>query len=418
MSILINNVLLNHEIVDILIEGNKIVKVEKNIDAVVDTLIDGTDKAVIPGLINAHTHAAMTLFRGFADDMKLEAWLSEKIWPNEANLTEEYVYWGTRLACLEMIKSGTTLFHDMYWHTDPTIQAVIDSGIRGVISSVLFDSSSEEQGAALRQVALETLKKQHLNNRIQISIGPHAIYTNSRSMLQWAKKTADENNLLIHIHLSETKTEVENAKSLLGCTPVEYLEKIGILGENVVAAHCVWLTDHDLELLAKRDVKVVHNPASNMKLSSGISFRYNDLKAAGLTIGLGTDGCSSSNNLDMIEAMKLASLLSKASSEDPTSMSVQETMNLATVNGAKIFNINAGRVEVGCLADLCLVDLKRPDMVPNHNFLSNLIYSSNGSCVDTMICDGQVVMDHRQVKDEQQILEQAALCAEKLFYKS
>lgn len=415
MNLLIRNVLFDNRITDILIEDNQIVKIEKGIDAVVDRIIDGTGKAVVPGFINAHTHAAMTLFRGFADDMKLEEWLTQKIWPYEAKLTDEQVYWGARLACLEMIKSGTTMFHDMYWNSDATIQAVIDSGIRGVISSVLFDSAGEEQGIALKKIVNKMLEKQQ-NPRVQISIGPHSVYTNSPSLLKWAKATADDNNLLIHIHLAETKIEVENAKSAFGCTPVEYLEKLDVLGENIVAAHSVWLTDHDIELLAKRGVKVVHNPASNMKLCSGIAFRYKDLKAAGVTVGLGTDGCSSSNNLDMIEAMKLASLLCKATTEDPTAMSVEETLNLATINGAKIFNINAGKIESGRLADLCLVDLKRPEMIPNHHFLSNLIYASNGSCIDTVICNGKILMENRKVKDENKIIEQAVLCAEQLFY--
>lgn len=417
MSLLINNVLLDNQIIDILIEGNKIVKVEKDIDAVVDHIIDGTGKAAIPGLINSHTHAAMTLFRGFADDMKLEEWLSQKIWPYEANLTNDYVYWGTRLACLEMIKSGTTIFNDMYWRSEVTIQAVIDSGIRGVIGSVLFDTAGKEQGEFLKNTVKETIKKlSGYHSRIGISIAPHAIYTNSKELLQWAKKTADKHNLLLHIHLSETKTEVANAKQAFGCTPVEYLEKIGVLDKNTVAIHCVWLTDHDIELLAKRGAKVIHNPASNMKLSSGIAFRYKDLKSAGVTIGLGTDGCSSSNNLDMIEAMKLASLLCKATTEDPTAMNVEETLALATTNGAEIFDLNIGKIEQGRLADISLVNLNLPEMVPNHNFLSNLIYSANGSCIDTVICDGKIVMEHRKVKDETTIKQEAAICAEKMFY--
>lgn len=417
MSLLINNVLFDNQIIDILIEGNKIVKVEKDIDAIVDHIIDGTGKAAIPGLINSHTHAAMTLFRGFADDMKLEEWLSQKIWPYEANLTNDYVYWGTRLACLEMIKSGTTIFNDMYWRSEATIQAVIDSGIRGVIGSVLFDTAGKEQGEFLKNNVKETIKKlSGDNSRIGISIAPHAIYTNSKELLQWAKKTADKHNLLLHIHLSETKTEVANAKQVFGCTPVEYLEKIGVLDKNTVAIHCIWLTDHDIELLAKRGAKVIHNPASNMKLSSGIAFRYKDLKSAGVTIGLGTDGCSSSNNLDMIEAMKLASLLCKATTEDPTAMNVEETLALATTNGAEIFDLNIGKIEQGRLADISLVNLNLPEMVPNHNFLSNLIYSANGSCIDTVICDGKIVMEHRKVKDETTIKQEAAICAEKMFY--
>jgi 5-methylthioadenosine/S-adenosylhomocysteine deaminase len=220
---------------------------------------------------------------------------------------------------------------------------------------------------------------------------------------------------LYHIHLSETKTEVENAQKNYGLTPVAYLHSLGVLDKNTVAAHCVWLDNHDIELLSNAGAKVIHNPSSNMKLASGIGFRYNDLKKAGVTIGLGTDGCASSNNLDMIEAMKTASLLCKASFHDPTAMPVQESFDLATKNGATIFNTPLGEIKEGNLADLCLVDLNRPEMTPCHYFLSNLIYASNGNSIDTVICNGQIVMQQRHVKDEQLILDKATEAARKLF---
>ncbi len=357
----------------------------------------------------------MTLFRGYADDMELFEWLTQKIWPNEAKLTEDHVYWGTRLACLEMIKTGTTLFHDMYWHSDAIIQAVKDSGIRTVISSALFDRGDEASLSKLKATIARNVA-QEKPSTIQISVGPHAIYTNSEASLKWAKAMADDKGLLLHIHLSETQKEVEDAKKAFGCSPVEYLYKLGVLGENTVAAHCVWLSDNDIEILAKTGVNVVHNPASNMKLSSGVCFRYADLKSAGINVGLGTDGCSSSNNLDMIEAMKLASLLAKGTSGNPAIMPIDEAFALATTNGAKIFNINAGKIEAGRIADLCLVDLNRPEMVPNHNFLSNLIYAANGSCINTLICNGNVVMENRIVKDENVILQKASACADEIFY--
>ncbi len=416
-SILIQNVLHNNNVIDLLVEDNKIAKIGPNINTTATHTIDGTGKGVVAGFINGHTHAAMTLFGGFADDMKLHDWLTQKIWPNEARLTEQQVYWGTRLACLEMVKSGTTLFNDMYFFPDAIHQAVIDSGIRGVNATTLFDTRGEAQLTALKKKAKQYITKNRPAT-LQVALGPHAIYTNTKESLQWAQRMAEEYNLLLHIHLSETKEEVDDVIKNWGCTPVEYLYQLGLLTPKTVAAHCVWLSDKDIELIAKTGTKVVHNPASNMKLASGIGFRYHDLKTAGVTIGLGTDGCSSSNNLDMVEAMKLASLLAKATSGNPAMMPIEETLALATSNGAKIFGIEAGEIAVGKLADFSLVDLKRPEMVPNHNFLSNLIYASNGSCIDTVICDGKMVMLNKVVKDEAKIMEEASACAEALFYKT
>jgi len=415
MSILINNVLLRGQIVDILIEGNTISKIGK-IEPCgrIDHVINGDKKAAIPSFINGHTHAAMTLFRGFADDMLLEPWLQEKIWPYETRLTDEYVYWGTRLACLEMIKTGTTLFHDMYWHLPAAAQAVADSGIRAVLSTVLINVAGKKQEELQKKLALEALNTQFCS-RVRLSVAPHAIYTTDAELLKWGKNLADKHGLLYHIHLSETKTEVENAVKNYGLTPVKYLHSLGVLDKNTVAAHCVWLDNQDIELLANAQAKVIHNPNSNMKLSSGIGFRYNDLKKASVTVGLGTDGCASSNNLDMVEAMKTASLLCKASFNDPTAMPVQESFDLATKSGADIFNNRLGRIKEGNLADLCLIDLNRPEMIPCHHFLSNLIYASNGNSVDTVICDGQIVMQQRRVKDEQQILNKATEMAKKIF---
>ncbi|MDR0365086.1 MAG: amidohydrolase [Bacteroidales bacterium] len=417
MKLLIKDVLLKNVVTDILVEGNKVSHIGEIEDTnSIDKIIDGHRKAAIPTFINGHTHSAMTLFRGYADDMSLEHWLQEKIWPNEANLTDEFVYWGSRLACLEMIKSGTTLFHDMYWHIPATVQAVEDSGIRAVLSTVLMNTAGKKQGEALKAEAQHMIR-QKLNSRIRLSIAPHAIYTVDAELLQWAKSFADAHNILLHIHLSETKTEVENSKKNFGYTPVEYLHSLGVLGANTVAAHCVWLTDRDIELLSAARAKVIYNPNSNLKLASGFNFRYKDLKKADVLIGLGTDGCSSSNNLDMVEAMKMASLLSKVVHDDPTAMPVKETFDLATKNSAEIFNLPLGEIKEGNLADICLVDLQRPDMTPCHHLLSNIIYSSNGSCIDTVICDGQIIMENRKVKDEELILEKASESAMKLFYE-
>ncbi|HPE87787.1 MAG: amidohydrolase [Bacteroidales bacterium] len=408
MSILIKNVRLNGHISDIYIKENRIDRIEENMDIQVDVRIDGTGKAAIPTFVNGHTHNAMTLFRGFAEDMALEEWLHEKIWPQEAKLTEEDVYWGARLGCLEMIKSGTTLFNDMYWYFHATARAVEEMGMRGVLSAVMIDNFDASKTANIK-TKIQKLYAESLqySGRIKFAMGPHAIYTVSADALVWAKQFADAHHLLYHIHLSETETEVENSLKQFGLRPVQYLEQLGVLGENVVIAHGVWLSDEDIEVLAKRKVKVVHNPNSNLKLASGYKFRYQELRDAGVCVGLGTDGCSSSNNLDMLEAMKVASLLQKAWRYDPTALPVDEVMKMGTVNGGNIFGIKLGRIEEGYLADINLINLSDPALVPRHNLNANLVYAAGGSCVDTVICDGKVIMENRHVPGEEEIIRNA-----------
>ena len=287
MSILIKQVLVDGKERDIYIEGNVITAINdtrdsKRIVREADFVIEGKKKAAIPGLFNGHTHAAMTLLRGYADDMPLHEWLSTKIWPLEAQLTEEDVYWGTKLACLEMIKSGTTFFNDMYWFWDSSAKAVAESGIRAMLSAVFIDGFDEERAQEQRRHN-ETLytKSEKLSDRIIFSLGPHAIYTVSKESLCWVKEFSEKNDLLIHIHLSETETEVEECKKRYGVRPVEFLDGIGFLSSRIIAGHCVNLSRIEIELLKKHDVKIVHNPVSNMKLASG-TLPYDKLKKAGL----------------------------------------------------------------------------------------------------------------------------------------
>ena len=373
--ILIKQVELNQQKVDILIERNLISRIGKDLVAEDAEVIDATGMAVIPGLVNGHTHAAMTLFRGFADDMKLMLWLEQKIWPNEAKMTREDVYWGAKLACLEMIKSGTTTFLDMYQKFRGTADAVEEMGIRGYLSAVCFDhfdpklaEKSKKECEKLYDVVDE------YGPRVQYAVGPHAIYTVSGELLQW-----------IHTFANESP--------------------------RLVIAHGVYVDKDEIRMLSDYGVKVIHNPASNMKLASGICFQFAEMKEAGVKVGLGTDGCSSSNNLDMIEAMKLAALLGKAWRKDPEVLTAPEMLEAATCTGADILGLKAGRIEAGYLADLCLIDLQSPAFTPNFNFVSNLVYAANGSCVDTVICNGKVLMRHKQVPGEVEILEQAARCA-------
>ena len=410
--ILIKQAELNQQKVDILIEKNLISQIGKDLVAEDAEVIDAKGMAVIPGLVNGHTHAAMTLFRGFADDMKLMPWLEQKIWPNEAKMTREDVYWGAKLACLEMIKSGTTTFLDMYQKFRGTADAVEEMGIRGYLSAVCFDRFDPE----LTEKSKKECEKLYsvvdeYGSRIQYALGPHAIYTVSGELLQWIHAFANDHRCLIHLHLAETEEEVNNSIRQFGFSPVRYLYKLGVLSPRLVIAHGVYVDKDEIRMLSDYGVKVIHNPASNMKLASGICFQFAEMNEAGVKVGLGTDGCSSSNNLDMIEAMKLAALLGKAWRKDPEVLTASEMLEAATCTGADILGLKAGRIEAGYLADLCLIDLQSPAFTPNFNFVSNLVYAANGSCVDTVICNGKVLMRHKQVPGEAEILEQAARCA-------
>ncbi|WP_102408880.1 amidohydrolase [Parabacteroides bouchesdurhonensis] len=416
MNILIKNAQLNGSEIDIYIEGKYIKQIGKDFSVQADKVIDATKKAVVPGFVNAHTHAAMTLFRGYGDDMPLMPWLEQKIWPNEAKMTREDVYWGAKLACLEMIKSGTTTFFDMYHKFRGTADAVEEMGIRAVISGVCFDHFQPEQAEKCKSNNIKLYSEfDEYSDRIKYAIGPHAIYTVSGELLQWINKFSSERNILIHLHLSETEEEVENSIKHFGLSPVRYLYKLGVLSPRLVIAHGIYVDRDEIRMLADHGVKVVHNPASNMKLASGIHFQFKEMKEAGIMIGLGTDGCSSSNNLDMVEAMKLASLLGKAWRKNPEALTAGEMLKAATESGASILDIKAGRIEEGYLADLSLVDLNIPAFTPNFNFVSNLVYAANGSCIDTVICNGKVLMENKKVPGEDEIMERAAQVAYNLM---
>lgn len=414
MSILIKSVLVGGTEKDIYIEGNLIEAIseagsgnEKVREA--EFVIDGKRKAAIPGMFNGHTHAAMTLLRGYADDMALHEWLSTKIWPLEAKMTEDDVYWGTKLACLEMIKSGTTFFNDMYWYWEGSARAVAESGIRAMLSAVFidgFDEGTAKEQIRRNEALYEGSKK--LSERIIFALGPHALYTVSKESLCWVKEFSEKHDLLVHIHVSETEDEVKECIERYGVRPVEFLDEIEFLSPRTIACHCVHLSSKEMELLKKHDVKVVHNPVSNMKLAAG-RMRYEELKKAGLysNIALGTDGCASNNNLDMFEEMKIASLVHKAGSGDPTNMSAQEAFELATINAAKVFRLNSGVIAEGKLADIVLLDLNNVQIVPNHNLISNIVYSANGSCVDTVVCDGKILMEGRRVEGDEELTERA-----------
>lgn len=417
MSILIKDVLLGGRRKSIFVEGNTIREIGVRLKESADCVVDGRGKAAIPGLINMHTHSAMTLFRGYADDLELHDWLKNHIWPLEAKLTEEDVYWGSKLACLEMIKSGTTCFVDMYWHPLGSARAVEEMGIRGVISSIfidLFDEGKAEEQIRHNEREISRIGK-NFSSRVKPALGPHSINTVSKESLVWCAEYSREKDVLLNFHLAETRKDNEDAVKRLGGRPVPYLAKIGFLSRNLIAAHSIWLTKREIKTLAKHDVKIVHNPTSNMKLATGGVMPYVEMKNAGLTVALGTDGCASNNNLDMFEAMKFAALLQKSYRVCQTVLPAPEAFAMATCEGAKALRLDAGEIAEGKLADIVLVDLNRPELTPHYNLASDLVYSANGSCVDTVICDGKVLMRGGRVDGEEEILSKAAETASKLI---
>ncbi len=417
-SIIIKNVLLDGRRQDILVKDNRIAKIgvgvaeseEAKIAAgdIDSKVIDGSRMAAIPGFVNMHTHAGMTLFRGIKEDVVLAAWLDE-IWKGETLLTDELVYWGTRLACLEMIKTGTTTFNDMYWRLPWAAKAVEDSGIRAVLNYTLLDGGDDrKQKIQPEECARYYEESLNWNPRVRFGVAIHGHYTVCDENMLWAADFARKHALQLHTHLSETKPENEQHFAKYGISPTHRLYDMGILGENVVAAHTVWLDEDDIRMLGEKKVTAVHNINSNLKLASGYRFKYKELRYAGVNVTLGTDGCGSSNNLDMLEAAKTASIVQKAWREDPTAMPLSEVMDMGTCNGAKALGIDAGVIREGALADIALVDMNNPFFIPNFNFIANLVYAANSYCIDTLICDGRIVMQSRKVEGEDDIMQEAA----------
>ncbi len=415
MNILIKNVLLDGVVTDIFIENGTILEISPVCTRRADKIIDGRNKAALPSLVNGHTHAAMTLFRGFADDMPLKAWLEEKIWVLEAKLTADDVYWGGRLACLEMIKNGVTVFNDMYWHWEATARAVRDMKIRGFISAVFIDMFDNNKGR--EQIALNrelyALSKDYAPY-VTFTFGPHAIYTVSRESLEWMRDFSAENDILIHMHLAETEYESVFSQTTYGLTPTAFLDSLEILSERYVGCHGCMLEKKDTEILGGRGAKLVHVPVSNLKLAVEKIFPHRLVQEARIPYCFGTDGCASNNHLDVLETMKFASLLAKFCSSDPTMLPARQTYLMATQTAADIFRLGKWSIEEGLSPDIILIDLMRPEFVPNFDLYSDMVYAANGSAVDTVICRGEVLMEGRVVPGEEEIMTRAGEAAHNL----
>lgn len=425
--ILIQNTWLEDRRVDLLIQNNRIAKITEagNIELRLGTeaprglsVIDGSQLAVFPPLINMHTHSAMTLFRGYGDDLPLERWLNEKIWPGEARLTPELVYWGSKLACLEMIKSGTVCFNDMYFYHIDTARAVRESGMRAMLSLTCFDHFNDTEAQQLRHTFADfgaMVEQWPDDTLIQWAVAPHAVYTVSGATLHWLADFAREHHLHYHIHAAETLKECREAQSQFGYSPIRWLHHHGVLAENTIVAHGLWIDDDEVKLLGDNKVTVVHNPNSNLKLGSGHAFRYIELRQAGANVVLGTDGCSSSNNLDMVEAMKVMSLLQKGWRQDPLALPATEVLQVASANAYRTLGLDGGVIAEGRLADMILVDLNNVAMVPCHNALSNFVYAAHGDAVHTVICNGRILMQNHHVPGEETIIAEARRAARQLI---
>ena len=383
----------------LLIKNDLIAEISDEIDeSIVDKIIDASGKILLPGLVNTHTHLSMTLFRGLADDLSLDSWLNDHIWPMEANLYGDFCYIGALLGAVELIKSGTTTFSDMYFYMEDVARAVDEAGIRAVLSYGMIDFGDAERREAEIKENLDLFKNCNgmADGRIKVFFGPHSPYTASEELLIKVRQLADEYNMGIHIHVSETQKEINDISEEKGLRPFEYLDKIGFLGPDVLAAHCVWLSDEEIDIIKKNNVKVSHNPCSNMKLASGIA-PISKLLEKDVCVSIGTDGASSNNNLDLIEELKTASLLQKVSTLDPNVLNSHEALAMGTINGAEALGLSdeIGSIEVGKKADIILIDKNSANMVPDSTTLtSNVIYSANGSNVDTTICNGKILMEN------------------------
>jgi len=402
------------------IEGDKITAVGKDVKERADTVIDARGKAVLPGLINAHTHLSMTLLRGVADDMPLLEWLETKIWPIEKNLTAQDCYLGALLGCLEMIKSGTTCFADQYFFMEDVARAVEEAGLRAMLSYGIIELGDPKRRESELHVGEKLVKtcQGAAGERIQTMFGPHAAYTCSPECLMQVKELAKKYKVGIHTHISETRDEVDKIMKKYGKRPVEHLDSIGFLGPEVLAAHCVWLTEREIAIIQKQGVKPVHNPVSNMKIACGVA-PVPEMLAVGIPVALGTDGAASNNSLDMFSEMKFAALLSKAHKLDPTALPAQVVLEMATINGAIALGLQdkIGSLEVGKKADIVVADMKKPHLVPLHNVISHLVYSAVGGDVDTVVVDGKVLMRERGVLtlDEDKVLEETQKAVDDLL---
>lgn len=373
-----------------------------------DKVLLAADKLVIPGLINAHTHSYMSVFRNVADDMAFDDWLFGHILPLEDKLTKEDIYWGTLLGCMEMIQTGTTCFADMNIDIAPVLRGAEESGIRAVLSRGLVGEGENEGGRARLQENLDAYLNCK-NEKITFMLGPHAPYSCDPAYLKTVMRAAEQYGLRIHIHLSESEKEVADVREQYGCTPIELMDQIGLFQYPTLAAHCVYATEHDIQIMAEKGVTVATNPKSNLKLANGVA-PVLEMQRRGVNVAIGTDGAASNNTLNMFGEMNLLSLLHKGLSHDPMALKADDVLRFATVNGAKAVGLEReiGAVEVGMKADLAILDMHTTQFYPRNNTRGALVYAANGSEVETVLVNGDILMENRELK---------TLDAERVYYE-
>lgn len=404
---------------DLLIENGIITEIGM-IDHTADRVIDASGKVVMPGLINTHTHLAMSVFRGYADELELMDWLSQKIWPVEKKLTEKDVYWASMLSMIEMIQSGTTTFNDHYFMESEVARAAVEIGMRACLTNSVIGAGEEAEAALEAEKKLYENWNGASNDRIRVMVGLHAPYSCSPEVIQKAVQLAKSLSVPLHIHYLETQDEVDQIQQKYGKDVTSFLQELGLFDVKTILAHGVQMKEQDRKTLAQYDTAISHNPISNQKLGSGIA-PVQEMLEAGLTVALGTDGAGSTNTLDMFEEIKAATYLQKVSHNRATALSGYEALQMATINGAKALGLEKeiGSLEVGKKADVILIDLNKAHLVPVHDIYSTLAYSVNGSDVETVIINGKIVMEngHLVTVDEEQVKEQVNQAVNRLFQK-
>lgn len=384
---------------DIYIEGSRIAAIGQKPEGFIEEkVIDGKDRLAIPGLINCHTHSYMSFMRNVADDLSFMDWLFGSIDPIEQKMTDEDTYWGACLAIIEMMKSGTTCFNDMQMNIHQTTRAVKESGMRAVISRGLVGEGDNEAGQMRLSQAYEERDAAKDCDRLTFMLGPHAPYTCDDAYMRIVSEEAKKNHMGIHVHLSESESEIQQIKEKYGCSPIEMADKNGLFDVPAIAAHCVQITESDMDILKEKNVSVVTNPASNMKLGNGFA-PVPRMMEKGINVCLGTDGAASNNSLNLFHELSLLTLIHKGVNRTPQCVSAREGLRIATINGAKALGLEkeTGSLEVGKKADMAILDLNTPSLTPRNNLIAGLSYSANGSEVETVIIDGKVTMENRKV---------------------
>ena len=384
---------------DIYIEGTRITAMGKKPEGFLEEkVIDGKDRLAIPGLVNCHTHSYMSFMRNVADDLSFMDWLFGSIDPIEQQMTDEDTYWGACLAIIEMMKSGTTCFNDMQMNIHQTTRAVKESGMRAVISRGLIGSGNDEAGQMRLRQAYEERDAAADCERLSFMLAPHAPYTCDEGFMRIVSEEAKKNHMGIHVHLSESESEIEQIKEKYGCSPIEMADRNGLFDVPAIAAHCVQITKSDMEILKAKNVSVVTNPASNMKLGNGFA-PVPEMLDMGINVCIGTDGAASNNSLNLFHEMSLLALIHKGVKRTPQCISAKENIRIATINGAKALGLEKeiGSLEVGKKADIAILNLNSPSLTPRNNLIAGLSYSANGSEVETVIIDGKITMENRKI---------------------